>query len=227
MNVLITGASGTVGKNVIDQLLNINNIKITVFDLETKHTKSLYSKYKDTIDIIYGDITDHIDVQSIFKNKIDVVIHLAAIIPPLADENPFLAHQVNTLGTEHLITCIQNKSPDTFFLYASSVSVYGDRIHNPLIKINDTIKPSFGDEYAKTKIASEKLIMKSSINWSIFRLSAIMGINNHKISKLMFHMPLATSIEITTPEDTARAFVNAIDKQELISNKCVLHDCRV
>ena len=42
---------------------------------------------------------------------------------------------------------------------------------------------------------------------------------NHKVSKLMFHMPLATSIEIATPEDTARALVLAIEKRFGISKK--------
>ena len=41
----------------------------------------------------------------------------------------------------------------------------------------------------------------------------------HKISKLMFHQPLNTSLEIATPEDTARAFVKAIDYQSSLSKK--------
>lgn len=35
----------------------------------------------------------------------------------------------------------------------------------------------------------------------------------------MFHMPLNTPIEITTPEDTARAFVNAAHKKEALNKR--------
>jgi hypothetical protein len=42
---------------------------------------------------------------------------------------------------------------------------------------------------------------------------------NHKVSKLMFHMPLDTSLEIATPEDAARALVLAIDHRAEISKK--------
>lgn len=35
----------------------------------------------------------------------------------------------------------------------------------------------------------------------------------------MFHMPLATTMEICTPEDTARAFVNGIRKQNELEGK--------
>ena len=147
----------------------------------------------------------------------DVVIHLAAIIPPLADEKPELSYQVNVLGTENLINLLELHSPNAFFLYSSSISVYGDRLHNPMITIQDTINPSEGDEYAKTKILAEKIIQNCKLDWSIFRLTAIMG--GHKISKLMFHQPLKTSLEIASPEDTARAFANAMDKQEQLSKK--------
>ena len=42
---------------------------------------------------------------------------------------------------------------------------------------------------------------------------------NHKISKLMFHMPLSTSLEICTPKDTAKAFVEAIYKRKVLSKQ--------
>ena len=38
-----------------------------------------------------------------------------------------------------------------------------------------------------------------------------MGVDNHKPSGIMFHMPLNSHLEIATPSDTGRAFVNAID----------------
>ena len=77
--------------------------------------------------------------------------------------------------------------------------------------------PSENDVYAETKIAAEESVQKSQLDWTIFRLAAIMG--NHKISKLMFHQPLNTALEICTPRDTARVFVNAIDKQPELSKK--------
>ncbi len=79
------------------------------------------------------------------------------------------------------------------------------------------MKPSEGDYYATTKIAAEDYIQKSKLDYTIFRLAAIMG--NHKISKLMFHQPLDTSLEIATPRDTARAFVDGIEKQNELSKR--------
>ncbi len=216
LNVLLTGASGTVGSEVLHQLIDRKDIHLTVFDVKTPKSEKLFQPYLSKAEFIYGDITDEADVISISKNK-DVVIHLAAIIPPLADEKPDLAYKVNVKGTENLLLALEVHSPQAFFMYSSSVSVYGDRVENPNIFVGDPLVPSVGDEYAKTKLECERLIQKSPMKWTIFRLGAIM--KNHKISKLMFHMPLNTTMEICTPEDTARAFVNGINKQDELAGR--------
>lgn len=209
-SVLLTGASGTVGYEVLKQLLDKDQYKITVFDIKSASAKKKFEALTQKFEIVYGDISNEEDVKKVSRNK-DVVIHLAAIIPPLADEKPELAESVNIKGTQNLIRNLEEYSPNAFLIYSSSISVYGDRLKDPDIKVGDPLIPSEGDEYAVTKIEAEKLIQQSKLKWSIFRLAAIMG--NHKISKLMFHMPLETSVEICTPQDTARAFVNAIEKE--------------
>ena len=59
----------------------------------------------------------------------------------------------------------------------------------------------------------------SSLDWTIFRLTAILGVNNHKISGLMFHMPLRTPMEISTPSDAARAFVYGLNYKSQLSKR--------
>ena len=214
-NILLTGASGTVGFEALLQLIDKNIYNVTVFDKETKQSSLKLLPYKDQVTIIFGDISDAKDLEPI--KDIDYVIHLAAIIPPVADDFPELAKKVNLIGTQNLVNQLEKHSPNAFLMYSSSISVYGDRILQPFIKVGDPLLPSEGDYYATTKIAAEEYIQKSKLDYTIFRLAAIMG--NHKISKLMFHQPLDTSLEIATPRDTARAFVNGIEKQNELSKR--------
>lgn len=216
--ILLTGASGTVGYFVLEMLVQQGIHNITVFDIETRKSKKLLNRYKSKVNLIYGDISRRKEVNQACFDK-DIVIHLAAIIPPLADDEPEIASRVNVTGTKNLIESIEELSPDAFFIYSSSVAIYGDRLKNPDIFTTDILAPSPGDEYAKTKIIAEEIIQSSRLNWTIFRLSAIMGSNNHEVGKLMFHMPLSTAIEICTPEDTARAFVNAVNHSGEINHK--------
>lgn len=214
--ILLTGASGTVGLETLKHLVQNPNYVITVFDVKTPKSVKKLTPFFKRVEIVYGDIASISAVENISRNK-DVVIHLAAIIPPLADLDPELAYRVNVQGTKNLIGALERNSPECYFLFSSSISVYGDRIKNPKISVTDLLRPSPGDQYGETKVICEKVIRESNLSWSIFRLAAIMG--NHKISKLMFHMPLNTPMEICTPEDTGRAFANAVDFQNQLENQ--------
>jgi nucleoside-diphosphate-sugar epimerase len=216
--ILLTGGSGTVGKEVLKQLCGYETQpEITVFDIKTRSSVSLFRKYGKRINVVFGDISVKNDIYKVCSEK-DLVIHLAAIIPPLADRDPSLAEAVNITGTRNLIECLKELSPGAFFLYSSSISVYGDRCSNPWISVTDPLLPSDRDEYARTKIGAENIVKNSGLNWSIFRLTAIMGINNHKPSEIMFHMPLDSKLEIATPSDTGRAFINSIDHTSILNH---------
>lgn len=218
MKILLTGGSGAVGTPLLKMLSAQANYEVRLFDLPSKRAQKTYRPYASKFEIIYGNLTKQSEVQAACQD-VDLVIHLAAVIPPLADEKPQLAENVNVKGTENLLRALEQHSPQAFFLYASSVSVYGDRLADPHIRVDDPMAPSFADEYAKTKIEAERLIKSSQLDWSIFRLSAIFGFGNHKVTGLMFHMPLATPIEFTTPEDTARAFFHAIEQRQALKHQ--------
>lgn len=229
--ILITGASGTVGSALLEQLMDYRErFKITVFDKDTKRVRRKLRPYNHIITCVYGDITDPLDVEKACIGQ-DAVIHLAAVIPPLADKNTSLAYRVNVLGTRNVIEALETYSPGAFLIFASSISVYGDRLKDPGIKVGDTLQGSHSDYYAQTKIEAEAIVRQSRLDWSIFRLSAVTGVGNHKISPIMFHVPLDTSLEIVTPEDTARAFLHALHKKTWllckIFNLSGGADCRI
>lgn len=54
--ILLTGASGTVGKEVLRQLCEQDvESEITVFDIKTNYSKSLFKKYRGRINVVFGD----------------------------------------------------------------------------------------------------------------------------------------------------------------------------
>ena len=216
MNVLITGATGNIGIEVLSLLADKEH-SITILARDSKKNLKLLRPFNG-LNIIYGDITSPEDVEKACQNQ-DVAIHLAAVIPPLVDEKPELAKRVNLEGTRNLIQGLERFSPQCFVIFSSSVTVYGDRLKTPNITVNDPIQTTKWDKYGQAKIESETLIQNSTLNWTIFRLSAIMGIGNHKISKIMFHVPLNTQMEITTVNDTARAIAHSVDKHHQLNKR--------
>lgn len=212
--ILLTGAGGNVGYQVLKQLVEKEEYDVTILDINNKVNRKKFKLYKNKVKIVYGDITDKSLVYDVIKD-FDVIIHLAAIIPPAADKKPDLAYKVNFEGTRNIVNAIK-QSKKGFLFFASSVAVYGDRIENPYIKVVDNLDPA-EDYYALLKIECEKMIEEVNIDYSIFRLTAIMG--RPDIDPLMFHMPLETKLEILSSVDAARAFVNAVEHTKELNKK--------
>lgn len=215
--VLVTGASGEIGLKVIEMLLNKTDYLIRVLSLPDRFSKRRLKRFSGKIEFVWGDITQKKQSQKAVEDC-QAVIHLAAILPPLADEKPQLAQRVNVEGTKNLLEALEKEKNKGFFLYASSVAIYGDRLERPWIRVSDPPIPSESDIYAQTKIDAEELIRKSEVDWSIFRLSAIMS-ENRKLDPLFFHMPLDTEIEVTSTRDTAYAMVQALQHREELTHR--------
>ena len=217
-NILLTGASGGIGFEVFQQILEGKQYSISVFIRESKKNIKRFEPYSHQINIIYGDLTNGEDLIKICE-PYDAVIHLAAIIPPIAYKCQAKTYKVNVVGTQLLLRHIESYCPNAFFMFSSSVAIYGDRLKNHEIRVSDPLHEDDSDFYVQSKINAEKLVEQSKLEWTIFRLTAILGVNNHKITGLMFHMPLDTPMEITTPSDAARAFVNGLEKKPMLVKK--------
>ena len=213
MKVLLTGAFGNVGLSNLQELLN-KHYKVRVFEVYNKKNRKIAKKFKNKIEVIWGDLRNREDVNLAIQNQ-DIIIHLAAIIPPLADANPELAESVNVGGTKNILDAINEQPKKPKLLFSSSVAVYGDRRNNPMIEVSDSLAPSKGDYYAITKISAEKLIRESGVDFAIFRLTYITSIDKLNMDPLMFHMPLDTSIEICDTKDVGLALANAIECKDI------------
>lgn len=216
IKVVLTGAGGSIGYETLKQLILKDDLEITAVDLPTTKNKRRLKKYEDKANIVYGSINDEKLMEDLLWNA-DVIIHLAAIIPPLADSKPDLTRKVNFFGTKTIVDIIKERNKNCFLIFSSSISVYGDRVDDPWITVNDPLCPSEGDYYAYVKIETEKMIQESKINYTIFRLTGIMG--HPMLDPLMFHMPLNTKMEIASTIDTARAFVNAVYNEKKLNKK--------
>jgi nucleoside-diphosphate-sugar epimerase len=233
VKILLTGAFGNVGTSTLEELVKRDHI-IRCFDIPTrqnKRTARKFKKYNDKLEIIWGDLRNPIQVYDAVKG-IDVVIHLAAIIPPLANQHPEIAEPVNVGGTRNIINAIKKMPRKAKLIFSSSVATYGDVRHKGcdyVIKVTDEFNPSPHDEYAKMKVRCEKMIRESGLNWAIFRFAAIPPMDQG-IDPLMFEVPLDTPIEMCHTKDTGLAMANASENNEIWGK--ILHiaggeSCRV
>lgn len=115
MNVLVTGGSGFIGRNIV-KLLKEEGNSVTTFDINDKNSTADYH--------IIGDVRNLKIVQKACKGM-DFVFHLAAITSPPEFENPLgEGYSVNVLGTYNILAASASSGVKRVIL-ASSSSVYG------------------------------------------------------------------------------------------------------
>jgi len=170
-NVLITGGAGFIGSHIARRLISLNHTVTIIDNLSTGDEENIPTG----ADFIEADISKKKTYSFLSAKKFDAVLHLAAQSSgEVSNEKPDSDLKVNTLSTLLLLKwCAKNKIPR--FMYASSMAVYGNPLHNPVSE-NEVCRPlSF---YGISKMSSEHYIQhfsRQGLATTCFRMFSVYG----------------------------------------------------
>jgi nucleoside-diphosphate-sugar epimerase len=159
MNILITGTTGFLGKELVNQL-----------------SSNIIFKLNRNIGDYHYDLGN---VAPIFQNSFDVVIHNAgkAHSVPKTNVEKEDFFKVNLGGTKNLLKGLETSIPNQF-VFVSSVSVYGLDQGERITENNDLLAR---DPYGLSKIQAEKLVQEwckqHKVVCTILRLPLVVGSN--------------------------------------------------
>lgn len=221
MRVLVTGGAGRLGVNVCKALRG-DGFRVRVFDLYNDRNRKSIKELGRKAEIVWGDITQSDSVRKALEG-VDVVVHMAGILPPVAYEKPELARRVNVGGTRILIDLIKERGGTIPVVFTSSVAVFG-----PTPDATEPISPEKNNPnprgaYGETKLEAENLIRESGINYLILRLTAVMYFD-YEVSDLkrMFSIPLDNRVEFCHPDDLSLAILNAVKNISTINGNTLV-----
>ena len=142
MKVLVTGASGMVGRNLVEYLKS-NGVEVVPTDL---------SGWELTGDLLDRDFV----FTKLASIDFDSIIHLAAITEiKKTVENPRLCFEVNCFATLNMLELAVKKGVSRF-LYSSSANIFGAPKQNPVTEESPQA-PRLPYDYSK--VVSENLTM--------------------------------------------------------------------
>ena len=173
---LVTGGAGFIGSSLADFLLK-KDYKVVVIDnfCDFYDPSIKRNNVKDNLDnpnykLYEIDLRCKSDVEKVFReNKIDVVIHLAAMagVRP-SIENPILYQEVKCIGTQNLREVMKEYGVKNLVM-ASSSSVYGN---NKKVPFKETDIVDFAiSPYAATKKSNEVM---THVYHKLFNMNVIM-----------------------------------------------------
>lgn len=166
MKVLVTGASGQLGKDIVAKLKHSGH-EVVATDRETL------------------DITDAAACQLFLQqSRPEAVLHCAAYTAvDRAEEEVELAYVVNTAGTRNMV--VASERVGAKFCYISTDYVFNGCSDSPYHEYDNTNPQSI---YGKSKRAGEQLVQTLSSRYFIVRTSWVFGLHGHNFVKTMLRL---------------------------------------
>jgi nucleoside-diphosphate-sugar epimerase len=200
MTILVTGGTGLVGSRLLRHFVDAN-IECRVLVRPGKEVPA-------GITPVEGDLFDAASLKQAVEG-VSAVIHLAAVFRT-PDESEIW--RANLEGTRTLIASVQEHAPQARFVMASTNLVYDEDASRQGLE-DDEVHPKLA--YPASKVAAEKELRDSGLNWSILRLSFVYGDGDGHlaavpaiVSRMKWHP--AQTFSLAHHRDVARAFELAL-----------------
>ena len=145
---LVTGAAGFIGAAVAQRFIDQGHQVVTIDNLSTGYENHI----PEGVTFIKGDCFDAEIIGQLETFSFDAILHIAGQSSgEISFENPTYDLQTNTQSTLMLLDFAKKKGIKNF-IYASTMSVYGDQMDKPISEKETTRPKSF---YGVGKLASE------------------------------------------------------------------------
>ncbi len=168
MNILVTGATGFIGKHLIPSLLQRGwNIRCLA-----RPTSQLPKEFIDKVEWVIGNLEDRSSLINACAN-VDAVIHLGGAIKA---RNADTFYIVNVEGTRNLLDALeQSGKSNARFIYISSQAALGPAPTPEPLTEEHTPRPV--SNYGKSKLEAEEIVLeyKTRQRCIILRPSAVYG----------------------------------------------------
>jgi nucleoside-diphosphate-sugar epimerase len=176
--ILVTGGFGLVGSQTVRRLA-ADGHRVVATDLGTSGQRKAAGALPCGIEARWADLTDPDAVlQLVTECAPTVIIHLAAVIPPVIYGQADLARLVNVGATVSLLRAAELCPRRPRFIQASSNAVHGARNphrHHGLLTADSPVAPS--DLYGAHKAEAEQYVRRSGLEWVILRLGGVMSVD--------------------------------------------------
>jgi len=175
--IVITGASGFIGKDLLKQL-DVNAFDVTIV---TRNKDKFNGHFIKSITIVEADLLTLHSLVAAF-NQQDILVNLAAEV-----RNSDLLEATNVQGTKNIIQAIHQTSVSKV-IHLSSVGVVGKGYSQLPLLVDENTIASPANEYERTKWVSEQLFLEAAANGD-FELAVLRPTNvfgeNHPFNALL------------------------------------------
>lgn len=212
--ILVTGGAGSIGSEIVRQLVNFDASSVTVFDNAEASMFHLgqeisRSNPKSHIKYVIGDVRDKYRLEEVFESfKPNIVFHAAAYKHvPMMEANPIEAIKTNVLGTKNVADISFMNEVDKF------VMVSTDKAVNPTNIMGATKRIA--------ELYTQFLETKSATNFIVTRFGNVLGSEGSVIPTFIKQIKQGGPVSVTHKE-VIRYFMTIPEACQLVLQAGVL-----
>jgi len=197
-NILVTGGTGSIGSQIVRELLKFNVAKIVIFSRdEIKQFIMKKTIDDDRLEFIIGDVRDRGKVEKIFnEHKLDIVYHTAALKHVLiCKNNPIEVVKTNVIGTQNIVDSAKRYDVPKLINISTDKAVYPINV------------------MGATKLITERIVLNA--NYTSVRFGNVACSRGSVIPVLLKELIEKKRITITDPNVT-RFIMRIVDAVKLI-----------
>lgn len=198
--VMITGGAGSIGSEIVRQIMNFNPYKIIILDQAESPLHSLQLEISELdsnikIRTVLADIRDYNALELVFeKYKPDFVYHAAAYKHvPLMEENPSQAIYTNVIGTKNLADLSKKYLVEKFVMISTDKAVNPSSVMGASKRIAEKYVQSLNYHLVNTN-------KKNATKFITTRFGNVLGSNGSIVPLFTKQIQEGGPITITHPE---------------------------
>jgi FlaA1/EpsC-like NDP-sugar epimerase len=210
--ILITGAVGTIGRELARQLLDHNPGELRLLDNNESEVFFLHEEYGglENVSVYVGSIRDRDKLDSLCRG-VDIVFHVAAFKHVyLSEYNPFDAVMTNVIGTQNVLKAATASGAERV-LFTSS-----DKAVNPT------------NVMGSTKLLSERMVTAYNVNggreravYASSRFGNVIGSRGSVVPVFYKQIKQGGPVTVTDPRMT-RFIMTIPEAARLVIEACTL-----
>ena len=212
--VLVSGAGGTIGSELVNQIINYEPKEIILLDnsefLLYKIEKYIEEKSKNIkINPILADIKNTKRIETIFdENRPEIIFHAAALKHvPIVEKNPLEGILTNILGTINIAESCKKYNVDEMVLIST------DKAVNPFSVMGVTKRIS--EKYCQSMSGTSKT------NFKIVRFGNVLGSTGSVVPLFQEQLQKGGPLTVTHPK-MKRYFMTVREAVELVIQSATL-----
>jgi O-antigen biosynthesis protein WbqV len=219
--VLITGAGGTIGSELVRQIAGSAPAHITLFELSEYNLYSIDSELATLFptlsrSAVIGDVRNPKQLDAIFTtHKPNIVFHAAALKHvPIAEENPIEAAYTNTLGSRYVADMCVAHNVSTMIMISTDKAVNPTSFMGATKRVAESYCQALGGAFTE-----------APTTFTTVRFGNVLGSSGSVIPLFARQLEAGGPLTVTHP-DMVRYFMTVREAVELVLQAAVLGTTR-